>query len=74
MTTSPFVAPHASATGGFQPHDVSIPARRPHRPFVPAPVHTGVVRPPEVDSDQLVVADAVLELLRTVNQNAVRQA
>ncbi|WP_157970630.1 hypothetical protein [Nakamurella deserti] len=74
MTTSPFVAPHHPAAGNLQPHDAAIPARRPHRPFVPAPVHTGVVRPPEVESDQLVVADAVLELLRTVNQNAVRRA
>ena len=72
MTTSPFVASHHPAVGGYQPHDTSIPARRPGRPFVPAPVMSGVVRPPEQDDDQLKVADAVLELLRTVNQNGLR--
>ncbi len=68
MTTAPIVAPHHhSADGG-------IPARRAGRTFVPAPVHTAPVRPAEPESEQLVVADAVLALLRTVNQNALRQA
>ena len=70
MTTSPFVTPHHPATAGHPSPNNSIPAHRPGRRFVPAPVHSGVVRPPEVEAtDQLVVADAVLELLRTVNQN-----
>lgn len=69
MTTSPFVSSHHPTVGGYQPHATSIPARRPGRRFVPAPVQSGVVRPPEVESDQLVVADVVLELLRTVNEN-----
>lgn len=73
MTTSPFVAPAHTTTAGYQPQHTSIPARRPGRPFVPAPVHTGVVRSPAVEVDQLVVADAVLALLKSVNQNAQRQ-
>lgn len=77
MTTSPFVtSQHAAshpAGNGYQPPHTSIPARRPGRKFVPAPVQTGVVRSPDVEADELVVADAVLELLRTVNQNGVRQ-
>ena len=72
MTTSPFVASHHPTTGGYQPHDTSIPARRPGRAFVPAPVLSGVVRAPEPDEDQLKVADAVLQQLRTVNQNGLR--
>lgn len=66
MTTSPIAASHHSS------HDSGIPARRAARPFVPAPVHTAATRPVEPESEQLVVADAVLQLLRTVNQNARR--
>jgi hypothetical protein len=74
MTTSPFVTPHHPTGAGHQPQGTTIPAYRPGRRFVPAPVHSGVVRPPEVDAaDELVVADVVLELLRTVNQNGQRQ-
>ena len=68
MTTSPVAASHHPA------HDNGIPARRPARPFVPAPVHAAPILPAEPESEQLVVADAVLQLLRTVNQNAVRRA
>ena len=73
MTTSPIAASHHPS------HDGGIPARRAARPFVPAPVHNAPmhaapVRPAEPESEQLVVADAVLQLLRTVNQNAVRRA
>lgn len=73
MTTSPFVASQHPTTGGYQPPHTSIPARRPGRAFVPAPVQSGVVRRPEVEVDPLVVADAVLQLLKSVNQNGVRQ-
>jgi hypothetical protein len=82
MTTSPFVTPHHRSAGGHQPHDAPIPARRLGRVFVPAPVHTGPVAAPvhtdpvavpDPAADQIAIADAVLQLLKSVNRNATRQ-
>lgn len=73
MTTSPFIASQHPTVGGYQPPHTSIPARGPGRTFVAAPVQSGVIRRPEVEADQLVLADAVLELLRSVDQNGGRQ-
>ena len=77
MSTTPFVTSHHPAAGGYQPQDTTIPARRPTRKFSPAPVHVTapvqVAVAPVVENDQLSVADAVLELLRSVNRNGVRQ-
>ena len=73
MTTSPFAAPAHPGAAGHPATHTSIPARRLGRKFVPAPVHTGAVRAPEPQDDQQTVADAVLELLRSVNAHG-RQA
>ncbi len=69
MTTTQTIRTNHPATGA--PHGVSIPARRPTRQFVPAPVHnpTPVQVASNADSDALSTADAVLQLLRSVNRN-----
>lgn len=72
MSTTPFATSHHAS--GHQPQGV-IPARHPTRKFVPAPVHSAagpVPADPPAETEQLLIADAVLELLRSINRNRSR--
>jgi hypothetical protein len=71
MTTTPFIHSTHSATNAA--HSGSGPARR-TRQFVAAPVaHSPapLQNAPITENDPLSTADAVLELLRSVNRNRV---
>lgn len=71
MTASPLVTPH-QPTADHEQSGAALPVRHRIRPFAPAPVVTDVQRAPDPDDTQLQIADVVLQLLRTVNQNGLR--